>query len=325
MNTSHRVAVVGQGVIGLTTAYKLLTAGFIVDIFSKEAFEDTTSMAAGAYWWPHKAYPQERVSGWAKETYDEFVEASRNPESGIHFEPHFRFCLDPDDGAYARHLVDEWEEVNGADYGTPCHEAYHLQVPVIDVPVFMPNLKAQVESAGATFHIRELASPAALFPEYELVINCTGVWARHFVNDEEVFPIRGQAIQLSNPTGLKTSTRIYQKEDKFTLILPRSSDIILGGTAQEGSWDRTPSDADTQVILERCKEIVPVLQESDVLSVSVGLRPGRPAVRLELDMLTDDQPVIHNYGHGGGGFTVAWGCANEVTQLAKTYFAQKET
>ncbi len=318
--TSPRIAVVGQGVIGLTSAYKLLQHGFSVDVFSKEAFMETTSMAAGGYWWPHKAYPEERVSTWAKETYDAFVVASKNPETGIHFEPHFRFCLDPDDGAYARFLVDEWEEVNGADYGIPCHEAYRLMVPVVDVPVFMPYLKDQVAAAGSAFHVKELKSPAELFPEYDLVINCTGVWARHFVNDESVFPIRGQAVRLSNPAGLRTSTRIFQKEDKFTLILPRATDIILGGTAQEHNWDRTPSDEDTRVILDRCREMVPEIASSEVLGVSVGLRPGRPEVRLELEEVMPGQPVIHNYGHGGGGFTVAWGCANEVTQLAAAYF-----
>jgi D-amino-acid oxidase len=43
----------------------------------------------------------------------------------------------------------------------------------------------------------------------------------------------------------------------------------------------------------------------------VGLRPGRTAVRLERM-----GNIIHNYGHGGGGYTVAWGCASEVGRLA---------
>ena len=320
--STKRVAVVGQGVIGLTSALRLQDLGFMVEIFSKEKLEETTSMAAGAYWWPHKAYPQERVSQWAKATYDEFVKARTIPATGIHFEPHFRFCLDPDDGAYARHLVDEWRAVKGADYGIPCAEAYHIIVPVIDVPIFMPYLRDTVVTAGARIHIQALDSPASLFPDFDLVINCTGVWAYHFVDDKAVYPIRGQAVRLSQPEGYRTSTRIFQKDDQFTLILPRSTDVILGGTAQEGDWNRTPSERDTNIIVDRCRAIVPEIADCDVLGAAVGLRPGRDSVRLELELYGPNQPVIHNYGHGGGGFTVAWGCADEVASLASTYFSK---
>ncbi|MFK7849308.1 MAG: FAD-dependent oxidoreductase [Rhodothermales bacterium] len=319
---SKRIAVVGQGVMGLTSALRLQALGFSVTIFSKETLEETTSMAAGAYWWPHKAYPQERVSHWAKATYEAFKIARNFPETGIHFEPHFRFCLDPDDGAYARHLVDEWQEVNGADYGVPCAEAYQVMLPVIDVPVFMPYLRNKVLAAGGEIHIQELHSPVELFQDFDMVINCTGVWAYHFVEDKTVYPIRGQAVRISLPDGYRTSTRIFEKEDKFTLILPRTTDVILGGTAQEGDWDRVPREADTAIIVERCRSIVPAIAGSEVLGATVGLRPGRETVRLELEMLASNQPVIHNYGHGGGGFTVSWGCADEVASLATAYFSK---
>ncbi len=319
--TSKRIAVVGQGVMGLTCASRLLDQGHSVDIFSREKFADTTSMSAGAYWWPHKTYPEERVSQWSKETYNEYVKDRSVAHSGIHFEKHFRFCLDPDDSAYVRHLLEEWEEIDGESYGVPCHEAFLVVLPVIDVPIFMPNLKATVESHGATFHIKELESPSQLFPDFDLVINCSGVWAYHFVKDKEVFPIRGQAVRVSLPEKLHQSTRLYQKEDKFTLILPRSNDVILGGTAQEGDWNCASSSEDTNIIFNRCAELVPEIANCKILGTTVGLRSGRKTVRLELELLAPDQPVIHNYGHGGGGYTVAWGCANEVAQLTKEYFS----
>tara|TARA_R110002096_G_scaffold104771_15_gene230747 strand:- start:3069 stop:4040 length:972 start_codon:yes stop_codon:yes gene_type:complete len=315
------VAIVGQGVMGLTCAHRLLKRGFSVKIFSKEEFTETTSLSAGAYWWPHKAYPEERVAKWAKTTYDEYARLQTLPESGIHFERHFRFCLDPDDSAYARTLVDEWEEVNGADYGVPCHEAFLVTLPVIDVPVFMPYLRDEVVRNGAQIQVQEIDNPTDLFPEFDLVVNCTGVWARHFAKDPEVFPIRGQVVRVSLPKDLRESTRLYQKEDEFTLILPRKNDVVLGGTAQEGDWSREPSESDTQAILERCRKLVPQLAQSEQLGVAVGLRPGRPEVRLELELPSTDQPVIHNYGHGGGGYTVAWGCADEVAQLACEHFS----
>lgn len=156
----QQIAVIGQGVIGLTSAACLLRSGFAVDIYSRETFSHTTSMAAGAYWWPHKAYPEERIAHWAKETYEEYRQLKADSKTGVTFGKHFRFCVDPDDSAYARHLVDEWQEVDGADYGIPCAQAYLVVVPVIDVPTYLPYLRNLVESDGANIFIKELSSPA---------------------------------------------------------------------------------------------------------------------------------------------------------------------
>ncbi len=315
---NRKVAVVGQGLMGLTSALKLLEGGCHVTLYSREPFELTTSMSAGAYWWPHRTYPMDRVAAWAKTTYDEYAKERSDPKSGVHFEQHLRFCLDPDDSSYVLQIVDQWERVDGASYGIACEDAFLVTVPVIDVPVFMANLKRRVEDRNAVFVTQHVASAQQLFPEFDLVVNCTGVGARDFAGDEEVFPIRGQVVRVARPAGLHRSTRIYQKNDQFTLVLPRTDDVILGGTAQEGDWDRRERPDDSATILQRCTAIVPEIGNAKVLGTAVGLRPGRHAVRLELEMTSPGHPVLHNYGHGGGGYTVAWGCANEVATLARS-------
>jgi D-amino-acid oxidase len=316
-----KIAVIGQGVIGLTVASRLMDLGFSIDIFSHVDFWKTTSTAAGAYWWPHKIYPQERISTWSKETYEEYKKAKLIGATGVTFREHLRFCLDPDDNAYARDLVDDWQEINGADFGVPCPNAYRVIIPVIDVPIFMPYLREQVLSKGARIWIRELSGTTELFPEFDLVVNCSGVWARYLVNDKSVFPIRGQVVRISKSPEINIPTRIYQKQDEFTLILPRSNDCILGGTGQENNWSLEVSENDTREIIERCSTIIPAIAECEIIGAAVGLRPGRAEVRLELEMIKANQPVVHNYGHGGGGFTVAWGCANEVAAIVRKYFA----
>ena len=58
-------------------------------------------------------------------------------------------------------------------------------------------------------------------------------------------------------------------------------------------------------------------QKNKFLAERVGLRPFRKSgVRLERSRLRDGRTVIHNYGHGGAGFTLSWGCAGEVVDLA---------
>jgi len=317
-----RIAIIGQGVMGLSSAYHLLDQGFKVDIFSKDNFWSTASISAGAYWWPHRVYPEERVTKWAKETYETYKEDQTHPETGISFKQHLRLCIDPDESAYARHILDECEEINGQDYGLNCAEAFLVRLPVIDVPTYMLYLKTQVESKGGQIHIREVSNPLDFYPEYDLVINCSGVGARELVKDESVFPIRGQSVRVSSSPNIVKSTRIYKKNDEFTLVLPRRNDIVVGGTAQDNDWSLEVRAEDTKEIIDRCSKFVPDLQDCEILGATVGLRPGRKEIRLELEIFSGGKPIIHNYGHGGGGYTVAWGCAKEVQDLAKTYLGR---
>jgi len=60
---------------------------------------------------------------------------------------------------------------------------------------------------------------------------------------------------------------------------------------------------------------MPALRSARVLEHRVGLRPTRPAVRLEAGVLEDGRPVVHDYGHGGAGVTLSHGCAAEVAEL----------
>ena len=98
-------------------------------------------------------------------------------------------------------------------------------------------------------------------------------------------------------------------------VHPRAHDCILGGTL-EHSWDSSV-DLDTgESILRRCRDIAPKLAEATVIEHVVGLRPARPTVCLEEDSREERGPLIlHNYGHGGAGITISWGCADEIASL----------
>ncbi|CAG5059094.1 unnamed protein product [Parnassius apollo] len=52
----------------------------------------------------------------------------------------------------------------------------------------------------------------------------------------------------------------------------------------------------------------------------IGLRPGRDAVRLDAEE-RDGKIYIHNYGHGGSGLTLFWGCGNNVLQLLEEHLS----
>jgi D-amino-acid oxidase len=105
-----------------------------------------------------------------------------------------------------------------------------------------------------------------------------------------------------------------QQHETLTYIVPRVNDMVLGGVAQEGNWNLDLSDEDHDSILKKCSSIIPELRDAEIIEDLVALRPGRTVVRLEKEFI-GDHSVVHNYGHGGSGVTLSWGCADEVVEL----------
>jgi D-amino-acid oxidase len=122
--------------------------------------------------------------------------------------------------------------------------------------------------------------------------------------------VRGQVVRVAAPD-VEEWLLDQSDPERLVYVVPRERDVVLGGTAQAGAEDRAPDPATTAAIRARCAALVPALQDAPVLGVAVGLRPERPAaVRLEAE-----GRVVHCYGHGGAGVTLAWGCAVEVAAL----------
>lgn len=97
-------------------------------------------------------------------------------------------------------------------------------------------------------------------------------------------------------------------------IIPRLSSVVLGGTADENVEDMNVDVEAAASIRDRCIQLVPELAGAKPLADRVGIRPCRSTVRLELEWVQGCR-VVHNYGHGGSGVTLSWGCAADVVAL----------
>lgn len=303
-----RVIVVGAGVIGLSCAVRLLEAGHRVDIVARELPQETTSSIAAALWYPYLAAPRERVAGWAMATLAAFDELAADPATGVRQRWGVELLREAEpwpDWAHAVPSFGPAPRVPGGYAG-----GWSLQVPIVEMPIYLDWLVARVRGLGGT--LTRMALPHLPRPEGVVVVNCTGLGAVGLARDASVSPIRGQVV-LIEQIGLEEWW-----SDPDTYALPRSRTIVLGGTAQEGVWSRTPDPATAASIVARCAAMVPEfgwrIERSQILAHRVGLRPGRPAVRLEEER-TDDRRLIHCYGHGGSGVTLSWGCATEVAAL----------
>jgi len=120
-------------------------------------------------------------------------------------------------------------------------------------------------------------------------------------------------VRLADP-GLESWVVDEDNPAGMTYVVPRGRDVVVGGTAVAGATSTEPDPAVEAAILERAGALVPALRGQPVLSRAVGLRPGRPAVRLDRAPV-DGRPVVACYGHGGAGVTLSWGCAADVVQL----------
>jgi len=102
-------------------------------------------------------------------------------------------------------------------------------------------------------------------------------------------------------------------------MIPRGDVIVYGGTSDEDQWDLSVDDDAVEDIIRRCRKLLPEAYTKDMKIVGhwVGLRPFRQEkVNLEKKVLDDGRIVVNNYGHGGSGFTLCYGCADEVVRLA---------
>jgi D-amino-acid oxidase len=308
----QRVAVIGSGVIGLTSAYRLLDAGFAVTVLARVLPPQTTSDVAAAFWSPTAAAGDATTRAWALEGLRVLRELVTVPESGIAIVDLYKLAAEATAMPYLAH-AGEVTAVPAGHFPAPW-SGYTVPVPRIDVPIYMPWLAQQVVEKGGVIQQQIVQQMGELTQQCDLIINCSGLGARLLTGDD-VYPIRGQVISVRKPEGLTTDI-IYADTDHeiTTYIIPRSQDCLLGGTYQDRDGNTEVDEALARDILARCAIFNPTLQDAEILQHKVGLRPGRASVRLETERLRSGQWVIHNYGHGSVGHTLAWGCAAAVLQ-----------
>lgn len=304
-----RVVVVGAGVVGLSCAVRLLERGHDVAVLARDLPRETTSAAAAALWYPHRAYPFERVTAWAAASYEVFAELASDERTGVSMRAGTEVLRAPGPRPWWAEAVPELAGAQElpAGYGA----GWTFTAPVVAMPAYLDWLTARVEGLGGT--LTRMALPA-LPMHAEVVVNASGLGGRLLGDDASVVPVRGEVVLLEQ-VGLD---RWWLDAAGPTYVVPRSRDIVVGGTEEEGVWDRAPSEATATAILERARGLVPELRGARVLGHRVGLRPARPSVRLEATLTATGKRVVHCYGHGGAGVTLSWGCADEVTDLVDT-------
>ena len=309
------IKVIGSGVSGLTTAIVLLEKGYPVEIITAQLPHATTSSKAAAIWFPYEVKPRDKANTWSLASYETFVRLSTKAETGVSMIS-MTGLIEKEEDAWWKAALPASEIQKAAPEKLPAgfSLAYVMRVPLIETQLYLDYLMQQFKTLGGQLSIQKIEQLAKLRTSNTIIVNCAGLGARELVQDTALYPIQGQIVKAERQEGIPCITAEFafgEAQDELAYVVPRTDCIVLGGTCVKGAEDTTPSDKVSAGIIERCKMIAPALEQVQIQAVEVGLRPGRSAIRLEQEA----PDLIHNYGHGGGGFTVSWGCAYAVLEL----------
>ena len=229
---------------------------------------------------------------------------------------------------------------------------YTHDAPIVNTDKAMVYLMALVESKGAEFETKELkgnlkAISSSLVEQYHAsaIVNATGLGAKELLDDEDVYPIRGAIKRISNnnTNRFEALNQAYlvpaQKGDdeqptKVVFLVPRNDETLIVGSIIQPNNDQlnlAESSPDVDTMWDRACSFTPSLWDARPIQWYPLAQGLRPFTKKNVKVRADDfevkgggvKPMIHNYGHGGSGWTLAVGCARSAVYLLESMLGGK--
>ncbi|XP_043272632.1 D-aspartate oxidase [Venturia canescens] len=326
-----KIAIVGGGAVGITTALQLKDEFRNSDITVHAAsFDDTTSHVAAGIFRVGTSYSgptEELTRTWINDSwkyYDEIRKSRESAKAGIANMSCYMFANSRPQAVRndwmerlfpVYRLIDETEfKIVGGEWK---YGAY-FETMITRCESFLPWARNKLQEKGVKFVEKEIQSFGELSDSHNLIMNCTGLASRELCNDKRVVPIRGQITRIRAPW---IKTAFYGELD--TYIVPAlDGSVILGGSRGYDSNNKEVCSYEAAAIYDRSVKLLPSIKKAPILGHSVGLRPHRENnVRVEMEKMTKGNSnctIVHNYGHGGYGVCTAPGTAKFAISLAKS-------
>lgn len=341
-----KIFVIGAGVNGLSSAVKIAEHFYRqnvqVVLVSEDTSPNTTGDVSAGLWGPYliAKTPEEKIvyvfhliiyrlslfcfnRQWSKSSHDFFLQLWSDglaEEAGISMIPVYHLTSD-----LQGLQVPSWKGVvlgfrslsSGEiaklqrDHKQKYTDGIHFISFCCEPTKFLPYLMKRFLAAGGRFEQRKVQDFNDGFDDADLIINCAGLGSKKIANDGDSYAVRGQIARVKAPWIKEV---VLQMDDDGNYVIPNTDCVILGGTHQVNDNNLEVSPIDSTAIFTGCKKIIPSIKNVETIKEMVGLRPGRDAVRLEIEWRDSKPTVIHNYGHGGSGVTLCWGCSDEVLE-----------
>ena len=313
-----KIAIIGAGVSGLSSAHEIAPDHEVVVFHDQELLASTSSVAT-AIWHVYLVSPNDRQNrAWSERTLRRLMLiATDEPQAGVELVLGVElFRTSPPrrpswaDVALEFSMLDEEtlaQRYPGVSWG------YSLRAPTANMHRYLPWLYDACEGRGVSFVQRRV-----VFDEldaFDLIVNCAGLAARELVEDDLLYGLRGQYFVLV-PDGALPDFYVGDDENPegMAYMIPRDGEILIGGTEEPS--EEPPAQLEVGELIRRaglyCGEW---LERATVLKRVVGVRPCRRGGHVRFGRDEENPRVIHNYGHGGSGFSLSWGCAESVAQV----------
>jgi glycine/D-amino acid oxidase-like deaminating enzyme len=258
---ARECAVIGCGVVGLSTARLLQLRGYRPVIYAKAMPPETTSNVAGGLWEPTSLFDHGHTSDAFRRQYQEAArfafrryQSMAGEQYGVRWLPLYSLSNDrayitpPEDSPNfeIEKLYPEGRVLTIKDHPFRVAYAHRRQTMLIEPATYLNALVRDFLTAGGRVLMREFASvrEIASLPE-ELVFNCTGLGAKQLFGDPELTPIRGQLVFLLPQPEVDYCTvgpgSVY--------MFPRHDGILLGGTFERDVARLEPDAPTTERIL----------------------------------------------------------------------------
>ncbi|HEX6785045.1 MAG TPA: FAD-dependent oxidoreductase [Sphingomicrobium sp.] len=242
---SGPAAVIGSGVVGLSTARMVQEAGFPVTIYTAALPPETTSNIAGGQFHPAYSFKESLVT---PEFLAQFARALDyswrrfqimvGDDYGIRWLPTYVETDSPEAKTIATFPPIN-RMLTAAENPFPWGSTLRYDTMYIETGRYLRQMIRDVQIAGGRIEVRKFATPADIteLPE-SLVFNCTGLGSRDLFDDQDLHPARGQLAILEPQPEVR-----YAFTGGPGYMFPRPDGIILGGTFELDQWDTTPEPA----------------------------------------------------------------------------------
>lgn len=192
-------------------------------------------------------------------------------------------------------------------------------------PLFLTKFKKFLMQENVNFVKKRLSHIDEAFGDgTKCVFNCSGLGSATLggVCDKLVYPTRGQVVIVNAPHINKNVLRWGKTYATYIIPRPDSNQVVLGGFLEANNYNANATKEGTEDIIKRTTELFPDLIEGaigkklTIVAESAGLRPSRKGgARIELQRLSNNRLIVHNYGAGGYGYQCGLGMAHRAVKL----------
>ena len=311
-----RIVIVGAGVSGLTCAVSLLEAGADVRVVTAAAPLGTVSAVAGAMIGPAFGSGDERTLTWERRSDRVFRALARDPSTGVRV-LRGRLLSAPELGPGLPPWVSDVPGYAGALDPAQLPDGYMsgfaAELPFADMPRYLGWLVTRVAELGGAIEQRIVTGLETADPAADCVVNCSGLGAVELADDDSMEPVWGQHVVVDAPDVPEFA---YEGGGSGDVIgaFPHARGVLIGGVRRAGRNELGPDPEIARASIERAAAAFPSLARAPIVAIEVGLRPGRPSVRLEAER-RGELTIVHDYGHDSRGVFWSWGCAADVVEL----------